>query len=105
MPDFPNNTAPGIGDRRGYEAPARPPVDTSEDAFLVRLAILRRMTLTQKAEQISELSEALRACMIAGVCFRHPEYAADEARWAVIRHLLGDELFGAAFPRAPRVAL
>lgn len=94
---------PSVGS--GSPAGPRPPADTSEDAFLVRLAILRRMTFAQKAEQISELSETLRDSMIAGVRFRHPEYAPAEARWAVIRHLLGEELFGAAFPRAPRVAL
>jgi hypothetical protein len=62
------------------------------------------MTLDQKAAQISELSEALRNTMIAGVRFRHPEYTEAEGRWATIRHLLGDELFAAAFPSAPRRA-
>ncbi|MHB1344151.1 MAG: hypothetical protein ACYCX3_07310 [Thermoleophilia bacterium] len=83
----------------------RSPADTSEDAQRVRLDILRRMSFEQKAEQMSELSETLRDSMIAGVRFRHPEYAPGEARWAVVRHLLGDDLFAAAFPDAPPLRL
>jgi hypothetical protein len=79
------------------------PSDTSPDAAEVRRAILRRMSIDQKATRISELSEALRDTMIAGVRFRHPEYTEAEGRWATIRHLLGDELFAAAFPSAPRL--
>lgn len=81
-----------------------PVSDTSHDAAEVRLGILRRMTLDQKATQISQLSEALRDTMIAGVRFRHPEYNEAEARWATIRHLLGDGLFAAAYPDAPQRA-
>ena len=77
------------------------PTDTSAEAAEERRRILRRMTLDQKAAQISELSEVLRDTMIAGVRFRHPEYTEAEARWATIRHLLGDELFAAAYPDAP----
>jgi hypothetical protein len=51
--------------------------------------------------QISELSEILRDTMIAGARFRHPEYTQADARWATVRHLLGDGLFVAAYPDAP----
>ncbi len=81
----------------------RVPADTSREAIEVRLAILRRMTLAQKAAQISELSETLRDTMIAGARFRHPEYTAAQARWATVRHLLGENLFAAAYPDAPRL--
>ncbi len=81
----------------------RPPADTSEEAQRVRLGILRRMSFEQKAEQMSELSETLRESMISGVRFRHPEYGPAEARWSVVRRLLGDDLFAAAFPHAPCV--
>lgn len=81
-----------------------PVSDTSSEAAEVRLGILRRMTFAQKATQISELSETLRDTMIAGVRFRHPEYTQAEARWATIRYLLGDDLFAAAYPDAPRRA-
>ena len=84
------------------QAPEPTPVsDTSDDAAEVRLGILRRMTLDQKATQISELSETLRDTMIAGARFRHPDYTRAEARWATVRHLLGDDLFSAAYPDAP----
>jgi len=79
----------------------RSPADTSEDAQRVRLDILHHISFEQKAAQMSELSETLRDSMIAGVRFRHPEYAPGEARWAVVRHLLGDDLFATAFPDAP----
>ena len=78
--------------------------DTSPDAAAIRRDILRRMSPEQKLVLISDLSEALRETMIAGVRFRHPEYSPLEARWATIRHLLGDELFRAAYPDAPRLA-
>ncbi len=78
--------------------------DTSDEAAEFRLGILRRMTFDQKAAQISELSETLRDTMIAGVRFRHPEYTQADARWATVRHLLGDDLFAAAYPDAPRRA-
>lgn len=81
-----------------------PVSDTSQEATEFRLGILRRMTLDQKATQISELSETLRDTMIAGVRFRHPEYTQADARWATVRHLLGDGLFAAAYPDAPRLA-
>ena len=86
---------------RAAQGSRQPPRDTSLEAAEVRLGILRRMTLDQKAAQISDLSEALRDTMIAGVRFRHPEYTEAEARWATVRHLLGDELFAAAYPDAP----
>lgn len=81
-----------------------PAFDTSQEAADIRRGILRRMTLDQKAAQISELSETLRDTMIAGVRFRHPKYTHADARWATIRHLLGDDLFAAAYPDTPRRA-
>jgi hypothetical protein len=81
-----------------------PVSDTSQEAAEVRRGILRRMTLDQKAAQISELSETLRDTMIAGVRFRHPEYTEADARWATVRHLLGHDLFAAAYPDAPQRA-
>ncbi len=105
MVDRADMIAPRPSSGPGPHAGPRPPADTSEDAFRVRLDILRRMSFEQKAEQMSELSETLRAGMIAGVRFRHPEYPPAHARWAVVRHLLGDDLFRAAFPDAPCVPL
>ncbi len=87
---------------RAAQRSRHPPSDTSLEAAEVRRAVLRRMTLDQKAALISELSEALRDTMIAGVRSRHPEYTEAEGRWATVRHLLGDELFAAAYPDAPR---
>lgn len=98
-------TLPRPDGDRARVAAQRAPADTTADAQRVRFDILRRMSFSQKAEQMSDLSEALRDTMISGVRFRHPEYAPGEARWAVVRHLLGDDLFVAAFPDAPRLRL
>jgi len=79
-------------------------LDTSPEADAVRREILARMTYSQKAEQMSELSEAVRDLMIAGTRMRNPEYSESDARWATIRHLLGEDLFECAYPDAPRLA-
>jgi hypothetical protein len=47
-----------------------------------------------------ELAQTSRELLAEGVRRRHPEYGEDEVRLAVIRVLLPEELFAAAYPTA-----
>jgi hypothetical protein len=51
-----------------------------------------------------EMSEEARQIAASGIRTRHPEYHEREVHFAVIRLVLGDELFRRAFPQAPLVA-
>jgi hypothetical protein len=57
----------------------------------------------RRAELAFELSERMRELAIEGIRARSPELSYDEAKLLLWRHLLGEELFGAAFPGAGAV--
>ena len=50
------------------------------------------------------MSEDARQVTLAGIRFRHPEYSDDEARHALFRLTLGDDLYKAAWPGRPLLA-
>lgn len=50
-----------------------------------------------------EMSETVRQVARDGIRMRHPDYTDEDVRLTSIRLLLGDELFAAAFPAAPRL--
>jgi hypothetical protein len=62
------------------------------------------MSGAQRVAIAAQLSEDGRAVAMAGIRARHPEYSDREAWYALQRLLLGDELFGGAWPLAPRLA-
>jgi hypothetical protein len=76
------------------------PADTDPAAQQEYERRLRALSPEQRIRAISDLSEELRELMIAGVLSRHPDYTPEQARQAVVRRLLGDELFRAAYPDA-----
>lgn len=47
------------------------------------------------------MSEELVELTRAGISRRHPEYSAEEVRFAELRRRLGGDLFERAFPNAP----
>jgi len=75
--------------------------DTTPDAAAVQTAIYRRMTGAQRSLLAAEMSEAARSIALAGIRRRHPEYDNDQARFALFRLLVGDDLFRRAWPNAP----
>lgn len=79
------------------------PLDTTEEADRIQFEIFGRMSVEQKLRLMSELTEAARATFEAGIRSRHPDYTDNDVRLARIRHELGDELFGKAYPREPRL--
>jgi hypothetical protein len=74
--------------------------DTTPDAARVRLAIYRRMAPQQRCAIAAQMSADARAIALAGIRQRHPGYDEQQARLALFRLLLGDELFRRVWPRA-----
>lgn len=58
------------------------------------------MSPAQRIELAFAMSEQARAVAIAGIRARSPELDEDSARLVLVRNLLGDELFRAAWPRS-----
>lgn len=77
------------------------PADTSREAHEVQLAIYRSMSPEQKLLLAIRMSEEVREVAADGIRARHPEYSAEEVRFALWRMLHGDELFRRAWPHAP----
>ncbi|MCB9688080.1 MAG: hypothetical protein H6735_23775 [Alphaproteobacteria bacterium] len=77
------------------------PSDTSNAAHAAQVAAWGRMGPQRRLETALRMSDDLRLVALAGIRHRHPEYAVEDARWALWRFILGDELFGRAFPDAP----
>jgi hypothetical protein len=75
--------------------------DTTPDALRVRTEIYRRMTVDQRVRLAMEMSSTTRAIALDGIRRRHPEYDEHQARMALFRLLVGDELFRRAWPREP----
>ena len=74
------------------------------EAAAAQIRILRGLSRERRLKLCLEMSEAARELSRCGIRDRHPEYSAAEVEWALRRMVLGDELFGAAWPEAPRLA-
>jgi len=75
--------------------------DTTSDAAAVQTAVYRRMTTDQRTRAAAEMSAMTRAITLENIRARHPEYDAQQARMALYRLLVGDELFRRAWPTEP----
>lgn len=75
--------------------------DTTPDAAERQLAIYRAMPPARRAELALEMSQAARELALTGIRTRNPAYSEAEARFALFRLLLGDDLFRRAYPAAP----
>jgi hypothetical protein len=67
--------------------------DTSPEAARVYFAVLRRMGPAGRARRGAELNETMRRVLADGIRYRHPEYTEEQVWQAVLRHVLGEELF------------
>ncbi len=79
-------------------------LDTHDAADRAQLAVYRRMTSGERVELAMRMSEEARAICSAGIRARHPEYDSRQARFALLRLLLGDDLFRRAFSGEPLLA-
>ena len=69
------------------------PADTTLEAFHVHIGALRRMPATRRLEMAFQMSNNLRRVAAEGVRYRHPDYNEEQVRLAVIRLMLGEQLF------------
>ena len=74
------------------------PADTTLEAMRVQHAIYRRMPAERRLAMAFEMTAAMRRVSEEGVRSRHPEYTERQVQLAVIRMMLGDELFRRAYP-------
>ena len=72
--------------------------DTSGDARRAQLRAYARLGPSRRVEIAYELSEAIREIAIQGIRSRDSGLTPEEARSALLRRLLGEALFRAAFP-------
>jgi hypothetical protein len=62
------------------------------------------MTSDQRTRAAAEMSAMARSITLENIRSRHPEYGEHEARMALYRLLVGDELFCRAWPAEPLLA-
>ncbi len=75
-------------------------LDTRKEAENIQLDIFRRMGPEGRLNAGIALSKTCRELLRAGVRSRHPDYDETQLRLAVIRLLLPENLFAAAYPEA-----
>jgi hypothetical protein len=74
------------------------PADTSLDAIRVQHAIYRRMPPEQRLRLACQMTDSMRAVAADGVRARHPDYSERQVQLAVIRLMLGEDMFHRVFP-------
>jgi hypothetical protein len=75
-------------------------LDTTSQSEKVQLGIFRRMKSEKRLQAAIDLAQTSRKLLKEGVSTRHPEYNEDQIRLAVIRLMLGEDLFLRAYPNA-----
>ena len=81
---------------------AMQPRDTSADALAAQRAVLQRLGRARRVELAFEMSEQAREISVLGALAREPGLTPAEARARVLRRLLGDALYEAAWPTPGR---
>jgi hypothetical protein len=75
------------------------PLDTTLEAARVQRDVLMAMGPERRLEVAAQLSDSVRACVVAGVRMRCPDYDEEQVRRAVLRIVLGEPLFRKLFPQ------
>ena len=73
------------------------PRDTTRDAFLRQIEVLRRIGIEGRAAMTFELSDNARALVKAGVRQRHPDWDEARVKEEFLRIVLGDSLYNEAY--------
>lgn len=73
-------------------------IDTTAEAGQVQIEILRKRTPGERLRSALDLAQLARALVEQGIRRRHPEYTGEQVRLALIRALLPEGLFRAAYP-------
>ena len=75
------------------------PEDTSLDAWDAQVRVWRSMDPSRRLGLALSMSDDARAVTVEGILSRHPDYTREDARHAILRMVLGDALYRAAWPR------
>jgi hypothetical protein len=76
------------------------PADTTVDAAVKQIEILRRLNIAQRADMTFQLSDNLRQIVEAGVRQRHPDWDDRAVKRDVLRLTIGECLFREIFADA-----
>ena len=76
------------------------PMDTSIEIERIQMTIFRKMSPEDRLKQAGYLTDLMKKLLEQGVRKRHPDYSEEYVRLAVIRLLLPEKLFLAAYPHA-----
>ena len=74
------------------------PKDTTLEAYQHLAQVWRRMGFVGRLRASFEAGENLRQLAASGVRMRHSDYSADQVRLAVIKLMLGKEMFKKVLP-------
>jgi hypothetical protein len=77
------------------------PADTTLEAARVQAAIFQRMPAERRLSLACRMSDSLRGVVASGIRGRHPQYTEEQVRLAVIRLVVGAELFRQLDSRGP----
>jgi len=77
--------------------------DTSAEIERVQIEIFRNMNPVRRLQLSCQLTNASRQLLATGVRMRHPDYSEEMVRLAVIRLILPEGLFRAAYPDAKEI--
>jgi len=75
------------------------PLDTTSEVEEVQVRALRSMTPEQRLDLAIQLTNTSRRLLAAGIRLRHPEYTEEMIHYAVIKAILPEDLFSAAYPK------
>ena len=82
---------------------ARPPADTTLEAWAAQIEVLRRLGGARRCEVAFRLTALARETARSGIRVRHAGYSEDEVRRAFFRMLHGDEVTRRVWPQAALV--
>lgn len=71
--------------------------DTDREAGAVQREVLRTLGGAARVELAFRMSHEARAISLAGICSRNPRWSAEQAQQHLLRRILGDELWKAAY--------
>ena len=73
--------------------------DTTAEAADAQRAAWRRMGASARAGAALRMGDDLRRVAMEGIRMRNPDWSEERVRAAMLRRVLGDELFEAAYQR------
>jgi hypothetical protein len=71
--------------------------DTSREAELVQLEILRKKSPAEKLQMVNSLNNTMRTLMMSGIALRHPEFTKEQCRRKLMDQVLGEALAEAVY--------